>query len=154
MRSLKGNLFIVVFIGFFQACIPGSSNGKEVQEESIESEQSTLIERRAYYQREMAQKGFLFQEASPCTYPEEPGNRSGGSLESIQSLENGTEVSFSIYDDCCQKFLGEYKISGDTLKITYESIGIELCECKCLYHYKIRIREGIGDSTQVLIEKE
>ncbi len=61
MRSLKGNLCIVVFIGFFQACIPGSSNGKEVQKESIESAHSILTERRAYYQREMAQKGFFFK---------------------------------------------------------------------------------------------
>jgi hypothetical protein len=55
-------------------------------------------------------------------------------MKNIQ--RDSISIKFSFIDACCQEFIGNVEKKGDTLKLSYEDISGERCDCYCAYNYE------------------
>lgn len=124
------------------------------QEENLDQKSDRL---RDYYQKLKYQKSYYYQKLGDCEYLENPNDHNfhqePGRVISTQLMDGEAQFKLKIYADCCQDFGIDYQIQGDTLFFFYEPIGTELCECKCLYSYKLRLKESLKESVRYRIKK-
>ncbi len=128
--------FLLVYLLLFGSC---RSPGGELENE----------EARTYYQQQMRAKGYGFESWVDCDKDLEQSEfvmaRGEARVDSIVYLEGVTRFYVAFLDDCCQEFMGDYHLYQDSLVFKYEPIGDELCECKCLYHYRLDLAKEIPE---------
>ncbi|GEM_PF-4133520 len=151
MKFYKAFGFGLIFIVLAGCQWEKESNASSITE--IEEETTGGSNKASYYRNLSRQKHFRYASLGPCTYPDSIPRKEIG-FNSFSRLDsNETELEISLYEDCCQEFGFDYQINGERLIIFYEAISEEVCECKCLYRYKLILAEDLNPGIEVQVKR-
>lgn len=100
----------------------------------IENNQNTLT-------KAMSEKGIKLIKNGPCDDALEDTlyTRSKVYIDTLEIKEN-IIVSFKFKEACCQNYLADYKIAGDTMIVSLGLVSEVVCSCICWYRYRFETK--------------
>lgn len=99
--------------------------------------------KKIYYDSLMRVKSFVLIRVGKCedAYDDSIHDKKRVYFESKKYEQDSVTVNFKFIDDCCQEFLGDYKVINHQLIFELEKVNDVICPCECWYRYSLHIRK-------------
>ena len=120
--------------------------------ENIESKEEQVVDEFDKYMLEiknnqktlpkaMSEKGIKLVINGPCddALGDTLHARSKVYIDSVEIKEN-IIASFKFKEACCQDYLADYELVGDTMIVSLGLVSEEVCECICWYNYRFETK--------------
>jgi hypothetical protein len=131
--------YFVLALMLLSSCDNGKENSSNEQEEFIEIDEYTqgIRENKKNLRKAMIEKRIKLTINGPCddAIMDTIHERRIAYIDSI-SINKNIVVTFKFIEACCQEFLSDYTIHGDTMAIELGLVNEEVCSCLCWYRYR------------------
>lgn len=145
-------IFDITRIGFILLILTFASCNNSKTTENIESEEEHVVNELDKYMLEiknnqntfpkaMSEKGIKLIKDGRCDDALEDTlhTRSKVYIDTLK-IDEKIIASFKFKEACCQDYLADYDIVGDTMIVSLGLVSEEVCSCICWYRYRLETK--------------